>query len=277
MKKRHAILTLGAALLFVMGTMLASAGTPVEPATGDFQFHYIVAVDGQGDLHGKDTFQWTYGNGDYDQNNTTMDNGSAAGINYTHEINAHEGSQVSLNKTFDAASDPAAAGQTHNLETRKSFAYVAGYNEADGTYYPAPNATFDEAESVGIGEVSTAHDDDQQDYPLSNDFVSMGSGVETNTNMLEANGGTDMVPQVNNSNADTNADTTTTNYVEHSINASGKGVFEANMNAHLMAGAHVHPDGNSLQSEVFVHQDLTAAGIYQTFYKRNEYGPSPAP
>ena len=277
MRKSRVVLTIGTVLFFVLGIVLASsAAPPVAPAVGDFQFHYSLDVDGQGSLQGRDTFQWTYGNGDYDQNNTTMDNGSAAGISYVHEIDAHEGSEVSLNKTFDAASDPEAAGQTHNLEVAKSFAYKAQYVEDNGTYYPAPNATFDEAETVGITTVSTAHDPTEEEYPLYNNFVSMGSGVETSTNMLEANGGTDMVPQVNNSNADTNADTTSTPYVEHSINASGKGVFEANMNAHLMAGTHTHPEGNSLQNEVFVHQNLRAVGIYDNFYKKNEYGSIPS-
>ena len=234
----------------------------------EYWFHSEAVVEGSGSLHGIDYYSQTQGDGDYARGNTTMANGSVTGLKYIQKIDAHKGEIISYTKNFDATTSPETMGLPHAIEVNKSYAYVAESASQDGVVYPAPNATFRETSTVGLTSISTKHDVDQPDYPISYVDVAAGSRVSTASNVLESLGGTNLPPAVSNTNAGSIADN---NFVQNEINASGKGSFGAYMNGYIVTGMHVHPTGDVIQGGINTHKVLEASGVYQNFHKINGF------
>ena len=266
---------LAVALVFTLSvTSITKASPPVPPPFEGFGITTSVDVLVDGSFNENENFSWIYGTGNFTNEGPDMGpKDSAAGIAYVQEAAATDG-VTDFNKTFDAESHT--DGTVPNLNVTKNFSFV----QDEG----AANATFDEAETIGLTVV--AYGDDQstvpggleklcpwisgssQTIPATNELIAAGSTVSTATNLVSG-----YVAAIN-AQKDTEVVSTSTPTLEHSVNASGIGTVTADFRVHLMeANDKYHDDGEApnLKGETTYVQHTAATGIIDHFSKSMSY------
>ena len=260
------------AFLFVV---VGQASPPVPPPTEGYGITTSTDVLVDGTFTESEHFSWIYGTGAFNASNMTMGAGdSAAGVAYVEEVDAHNG-VTDFNKSFSASSHT--DGGMPNLDVSKNFSFV----QDEG----ATNATFDEAETVGLTVVAYGEDQSavpggleklcpwvsggDQEIPATNELIAAGSTVSTASNLVSG-----YVAAIN-AQKDTEVASTSTPSLHHSVNGSGVGTITADFRVHLMEGNTTYdPDEGgtpNLKSETTYVQHTAASGIIDHFSKDMSY------
>ncbi|MDY6987151.1 MAG: hypothetical protein SWQ30_03755 [Thermodesulfobacteriota bacterium] len=267
------------AAIVLMGFVgYALASPPVPPPVEGFGINTAVDVEmSAGDFTEVEAFTWTWV-ADMDATDTDTStlahpgvpqylgqDGRAAQIRYTEEMQSTDTSFFQFNKDFAAASgaaDPAG----NNLNVAKNYGYVA--SEASLI------ANASNKERVGLSIVANGDSAGLGDMPSLCPWAA-GTGIPA-TNEFIAAGVDTSTTSVMVSDTDTEVRATTAPELNQAISASGIGMARALFRVALMEGGSQYDPVNDtvvpdLMSKTDYSEATTAAGVIEKFSKSMHY------